>query len=160
MNDINGDELQFVVNHYKGGHLKANKAWKDFLKKTGIIRKISFRRILVAASISFAVIIAIAATIIVPHVNNMINEDNANSIVSDTLSNSVKRDSIKRDSVIVFHFDNTPINISLKEISTHYGIKLAADDTTKMVSGEFESHNVDEAISMLEATLNIKIIKE
>ena len=64
-----------------------------------------------------------------------------------------------KNGVKVFRFNNAPVNTALKDISNYYDVPLKASDTTKNISGEFESHNVDEAIDLLQATLNIKIEK-
>lgn len=159
MNEMNEKDLQFVVEHYIEGRCDAEKAWKVFKHKSGMMRTRRIRHMLVAASVSFAAILAVAATI-VSQVNGTADGGNAPAVVSDTLKNADRADSVRKDSVVVFHFDNTPISRSLEEVSDCYGVKLTASDTTKRVSGEFESHSLEEAVRMLEATLDVVISKE
>ena len=59
----------------------------------------------------------------------------------------------------VFHFDDTPINEVLGKLSRYYDVQLSASDTTKRVSGEIEAASADDAIEVLETTLDIKINK-
>ena len=61
--------------------------------------------------------------------------------------------------VAVFHFHGTPINEVLGKLSRHYSVQLSASDTTKRVSGEIEAASADDAIEVLETTLDIKINK-
>jgi transmembrane sensor len=57
----------------------------------------------------------------------------------------------------IFIFDNTPVNKALKEIGDCYQVKLATSDTTKSISGEFKTRNVNDIISALEDALHITI---
>lgn len=160
MKENKDDELQFVVDHYKEGHKNSNSAWKEFLGLSGLSGKTSNKRWLVAACITFAAIMAVAATVFIVHrgtIKPTAPSVNTEKVVTDSL----KEDSVQvKDSVKVFRFDNTPVNLALKDISDYYGITLEASDTTKNISGEFEAKDINEAISLLEATLNIKIKKK
>lgn len=159
MKENKDDELQFVVDNYKEGHKNSDTAWKEFLGMSGFSARTSGRRWLAAACITFAAIMAVAATVFISNRGNLkttapsVNKEN---VVSDSLT----KDSVQvKDSVKVFRFDNTPVNSALKDISDYYGVQLEANDTTKDISGEFEVHDVDEAIDLIQATLNIKIEK-
>lgn len=160
MKENKDDELQFVVDHYKEGHKNSDTAWKEFLGLSGLSVKTSNKRWLVAACITFAAIMAVAATVFIVHrgtIKPTAPSVNTEKVVTDSL----KEDSVQvKDSVKVFRFDNTPVNLALKDISDYYGITLEASDTTKNISGEFEAKDINEAISLLEATLNIKIKKK
>lgn len=159
MKENNNDELQFIVNKYKEGHMDSDTAWNEFLDLSGLSTRISYRRWLAVACIALAAIIAVAATIFIANRNKITPKTpsvNKEKMVTDTLT----KDTLQvKDSVRVFRFDNTPVNSALKDISNFYGVQLEASDTTKDISGEFEAHNVDEAIDLLQATLNIKIEK-
>lgn len=159
MKENKDDELQFVVGHYKKEHKDSDKAWKEFLRLSGLSARTHGRRWLASACITFAAIMAVAATVFIVKQGKMnpttpsVNEE---KLLTDTL----KKDSMQvKDSVKLFHFNNTPVNSALKDISDFYDVQLKANDTTKNISGEFETNNVDEAIDLLQATLNIKIEK-
>lgn len=159
MKENKDDELQFVVDRYKEGHKNSDTAWKEFLDLSGLSGKTSSKRWLVAACITFAAIMAVAATVFIVHhgtIKPTVPSVNTEKVVTDSL----KEDSVQvKDSVKVFRFDNTPVNVALKDISDYYGITLEASDTTKNISGEFEAHDVDEAIELIQATLNIEVKK-
>ena len=156
------DELQFVVDHYKTGHKNVDNAWKEFKGMSGITQPGSRKRLLVAASIAFAVVMAVAATMFV--VRSFDNgspksSPNTERALPDTVSKA-KTDTVKtKKGSVVFHFDHTPVNAAIRKVSDYYGVGLTASDTTKMVTGEIEAHDVNEAIDMLEATLGIEITK-
>ena len=156
------DELQFVVDHYKTGHKNVDNAWKEFKGMSGITQPGSRKRLLVAASIAFAVVMAVAATMFV--VRSFDNgspksSPNTERALPDTVSKA-KTDTVKtKKGPFVFHFDHTPVNAAIRKVSDYYGVGLTASDTTKMVTGEIEAHDVNEAIDMLEATLGIEITK-
>jgi transmembrane sensor len=57
----------------------------------------------------------------------------------------------------IFIFDNTPVNKALKEIGDCYQVNLVTSDTTKSISGEFKTRNVNDIISALEDALHISI---
>ncbi len=156
------DELQFVVDHYKTGHKNVDNAWKEFKGMSGITQPRSRKRLLVAASIAFAAVMAVAATMFV--VRSFDNgspksSPNTERALPDTVSEA-KTDTVKtKKGSVVFHFDHTPVNAAIRKVSDYYGVGLTASDTTKMVTGEIEAHDVNEAIDMLEATLGIEITK-
>lgn len=157
------DELQFVVDRYREGHKNAHEAWRAFERLSGKDRANTMKRRLVAASIAFAAIIAAAATVYViktkfggeeksmPTTEQIRHQDNAANATDSV---------VKKQPTTVFLFNQTPINEALNKISTHYGVRLVTNDSTKKVTGEFEAHNVDEAKAMLEAALGIEITKQ
>lgn len=57
----------------------------------------------------------------------------------------------------IFRFNNTPINVVLKEISEYYHVTLTANDSTKRLSGDFEVSDLRGVIELLEQALNLKI---
>lgn len=130
MNNINDDELCFVVKHYKP-------------------------KIAVAASIILAVGIAVAAGIIGYHNYMLPQKPILKPIPVDTAY--VIEDYEESDTTDVFRFDHTPINKVLGELSRYYNTNLYASDTTKSVTGEIEASKVEDAIDVLETTLGIKI---
>ena len=150
------DELQFVVDHYKTGHKNVDNAWKEFKGMSGITQSGSRKRLLVAASIAFAAVMAVAATMFVVRSKSSPNIERA---LPDTVSKA-KTDTVKtKKGPVVFYFDHTPVNAAIRKVSDYYGVSLTASDTTKMVTGEIEAHNINEAIDMLETTLGIEITK-
>ena len=66
MNNINDDELRFVVKHYKPNCLDTKRAWQRF-KAMREVDTSNRRKIAIAASIILAVGIAVAAGIIGYH---------------------------------------------------------------------------------------------
>ena len=156
------DELQFVVDHYKTGHKNVDNAWKEFKGMSGITQSGSRKRLLVAASIAFAAVMAVAATMfVVRSIGNGSPKSSPNieRPLPDTVSKA-KTDTVNpQKAPVVFHFDHTPVNATIRKVSDYYGVGLTASDTTKMVTGEIGAHNINEAIDMLEATLGIEITK-
>ena len=55
------------------------------------------------------------------------------------------------------HFYNAPVNAVLKDLEQCYGVKFTASDTTKRLTGDFETSSMDTVISIIEKTLNTKI---
>ena len=156
------DELQFVVDHFKTGHKDVGTAWKEFTGMSGITQLGSRKRPLVAASIAFAAVMAVAATVfVVRSIGNGSPQTSPHPerVIPDTVSKA-KADTVKtKKRTVVFHFDHTPVNAAIRKVSDYYGVSLTASDTTKMVTGEIEAHNINEAIDMLETTLGIEITK-
>ena len=56
-----------------------------------------------------------------------------------------------------FHFDNTPVNEVLNTLSCYYSTHLSANNTGKRLSGDFDANDLDDILSIIEETLNIKI---
>ncbi len=154
MNNINYDELRFVVKHYKPNCLDTKRAWQRFKAMRGVDTS-NRRKIAIAASIILAVGIAVAAGIIGYHNYMLPQKPISKPIPVDTAY--VIEDYEECDTTDVFRFDHTPINQVLGELSRHYNINLYASDTTKSVTGEIEASKVEDAIEVLETTLGIKI---
>ena len=57
-----------------------------------------------------------------------------------------------------FHFEDTPINEALLEIGQRYGVQLAASDTTRCITGDFETDDLPTLIDLIEETLDIDIL--
>ncbi len=58
-----------------------------------------------------------------------------------------------------FVYDNTPLEIVLRELSHYYEVKLSATEKSKSLTGRFPTDNLDEIIEIIESTLGIKIEK-
>lgn len=60
-----------------------------------------------------------------------------------------------------FHFDNTPLENVLRDLSDYYGVQLYCDNTSKRLSGDFHADpsptNLQEIIHVIEQTLDVKI---
>lgn len=158
MNENNEKELKFVVKNYRQGRLNTENAWTKFSEISGITNKEKqWKKYSVAVSLIFFICAAMACIIIFKEKH------------SDFYQNKEKTETVRHKQNVymekaagtkVFTFDNTPINIALKEISDYYGCELTTEDSTKCVSGEIESTSPDDAIAVLEATLNIKIARK
>jgi transmembrane sensor len=59
-----------------------------------------------------------------------------------------------------FHFDNTPINDVMQQLSAYYGVRLSASESGKRLSGDFDASDINDITSIIEETLNIKISKK
>lgn len=59
-----------------------------------------------------------------------------------------------------FVYENTPLSEVLKELSEHFHVKLTCVSTGKTLTAKFDTDNLDEIISMIEKTLDVKIRKE
>lgn len=57
-----------------------------------------------------------------------------------------------------FHFDNTPLADVLRDLSAYYGVELSCADTGKHLSGDFEAVSLDEVVTIIEQTLNVRIV--
>ena len=154
MNNINDDELRFVVKHYKPNCIDTKRAWQRFKAMRGVATS-NRRKIAVAASIILAVGIAVAAGIVGYHHYMLPRKPMPKLIPVDTAY--VIEDYEDSDTTDVFSFNHTPVNEVLGELSRHYHTQLSASDTTKSVTGEIEASSVEDAIEVLQTTLGIKI---
>lgn len=156
MKKINDDELHFVVKHYKKNRLNADAAWIKLKLKTGNKQtRTLWKSVSVAASVLLIASIAIACIVIgYNHYKSVPQQPNNQIIpVADTLYITENTDSIK-----VFKFNGESIGKVLKELSTYYGKNLSTADSTKVLSGEIEATSCEDAVSIIEGTLDIKIV--
>lgn len=156
MKKINDDELHFVVKHYKENRLNADAAWIKLKLKTGNKQtRTLWKSVSVAASVLLIASIAIACIVIgYNHYKSIPQQPNNQIIpVADTLYITENTDSIK-----VFKFNGESIGKVLKELSTYYGKNLSTADSTKVLSGEIEATSCEDAVSIIEGTLDIKIV--
>ena len=56
-----------------------------------------------------------------------------------------------------FIYDNTPLEDVLRELSAHFGHPLGSDERDRKLTGEFESDDLTEIISLIESALDIHI---
>lgn len=59
-----------------------------------------------------------------------------------------------------FIYKNTPIDAVMKELSLYYETSLYASEHFKTITAEFKTDSLDEIISLIEKTLDIKITKK
>lgn len=71
-----------------------------------------------------------------------------------------KADKNQTDKSKKFVYKNTPLSEVLKDLSEHFHVKLTCVSTGKTLTAEFDTDNLDEIISMIEKTLDVKIRKE
>ena len=156
MKKINDDELHFVVKHYKENRLNADAAWIKLKLKAGNKQtRTLWKSVSVAASVLLIASIAIACIVIGYNHYKAVPQQPNNQIipVADTLYITENTDSIK-----VFKFNGESIGKVLKELSTYYGKNLSTADSTKVLSGEIEATSCEDAVSIIEGTLDIKIV--
>lgn len=60
----------------------------------------------------------------------------------------------------LFHFANTPLRQVLSDIGDYYKVKLSASDMDKQLTGDIKASGLDEAIDLIEQTLDVKIDKK
>ena len=59
-----------------------------------------------------------------------------------------------------FVYKNTPIDDVMKELSIYYGTSLYASEHFKTITAEFKTDSLNEIISLIEKTLDIKITRK
>ena len=58
----------------------------------------------------------------------------------------------------IFHYENTPLEEVLRELSGHFGRTLRTDAHDRRLTGEFEGEELDEIVSLIESALDIHIV--
>ena len=58
----------------------------------------------------------------------------------------------------VFHYENTPLEEVLRELSSHFGRTLRTDAHDRRLTGEFEGEELEEIVSLIESALDIHIV--
>lgn len=145
MNNFDDKDLEFVVRHYRKGHLDTNKAWRSFMARSGRTHVSTFRRTGIAAAITLFLGISAALAFNWDHI-----------FPTEHVSPLIE----VRSDVVILKYDNEPIGNVLKELSAHYGKDLRTSDPTRRISGEMEATSLDEIVDILESTLNINITVE
>lgn len=151
MKEINEKELAFVAQHYKEGHLDAVSAWENVIKRESN----NTRRWAVAAMAALVVTFSMAIGWY-GHQHWIVPE--AKSSATDTVINSTEK--VAADCLRVYHYNDTPINEVLRDVSAYYQVELVANDSTKHISGEFEASSLQEVIAILESTVQVKITQK
>lgn len=59
-----------------------------------------------------------------------------------------------------FEYDNTPLDVVLKELSSYYHVRLSAESTEKRLTGRFSTRSLVEIIGLIEGSLEVHIVKE
>ena len=156
MKNTDNKSLKFVVNRYKEGRLNKKKAFNRFCDLTGY-RKVSAvpKFLKIAASIFIVATIVFAAGYRHFYSNPPVKPQKQRT-------DSLPRQKAGSETVktVVFHFNQTPVNAALKEIGCHYHTSLETSDSTRKVTGTIEVSSLDEAIDILDNTLNITIRKQ
>ena len=153
MKNTDDKSLKFVVNHYKEGRLNKNKAFNRFCNLTGYSKVSAVPKFLkIAAAIFIVATIVFAAGYRHFHFNLPVKpqKQQADSLTKEKTGS-------ERVRTVVFHFNQTPVNAALKEIGYHYHTSLEASDSTRKVTGTIEVSSLDEAVDILDNTLNITI---
>lgn len=159
-NKFNDKELKFVLSHYKEERMNTDVAWKKLATKIPHTKTVKYKRLAMTASITFFVGLLFAIGIyFIQSYKEIKTPTNPNVNRNDTTIQTLVNDSTLNDSSIVFHYKKEPINNVLRDISSIYNSNLVTNDTTKRVTGEFEVNSLEEAINILEMTLDIKIEK-
>lgn len=154
MEDRQDKSLKFVVDHYKEGSLDSKKAYQRFCGITGY-KEHHQRMLPLKTAVAFLAVATIVFAVVRGFHLRQTPSGNSGKIQVDTVKvQPGKSDSVKS---AVFHFHNTPVNKALVEIGRKYHATLESNDSTQQVSGTIEVSSLDEAVSVLENTLNITI---
>ena len=154
MNELRENELMFVVRHYQENHICTDDAWKRFCMMSGRGSTNNHRRLAVAACLTFIAGMLLAMGVLISNYHRQVwtpTTPLATEVVTET------NQAVPTDSIVVLSFEDEPVSSVLQKLSTRYERTFTADDTTKHVTGKIEVRSWQEAVSILEATLNIKI---
>ena len=130
-------ELRFVLRHYQKHKFDTRRALRE-------IRPRPLRR--VAAVVVMAVAFG-GAYALYHHI----------APITPLSTPNTQQPSPNTQQPPAFHFENTPINEALREIGRQYGVQLTASDTTRCITGDFETDDLPTLIDMIEQTLDIDI---
>ena len=130
-------ELRFVLRHYQKHKFDTRRALRE-------IRPRPLRR--VAAVVVMAVAFG-GAYALYHHI----------ATITPPSTPTTQQPSPNTRQPPAFHFENTPINEALREIGRQYGVQLTASDTTRCITGDFETDDLPTLIDMIEQTLDIDI---
>lgn len=130
-------ELRFVLRHYQKHKFDTRRALRE-------IRPRPLRR--VAAVVVMAVAFG-GAYALYHHI----------ATITPLSTPTTQQPSPNTHHPTPFHFENTPINEALREIGRRYGVELTASDTTRCITGDFETDDLPTLIDMIEQTLDINI---
>lgn len=136
-------ELRFVLRHYQKHKFDTRRALRE-------IRPRPLRR--VAAVVVMAVAFG-GAYALYHHIAPRENDSN----LAPRTSLPAPREKNITQQPPAFHFENTPINEALREIGRQYGVQLTVSDTTRCITGDFETDDLPTLIDMIEQTLDIDI---
>ncbi|MGI6233026.1 MAG: FecR family protein [Prevotella sp.] len=56
-----------------------------------------------------------------------------------------------------FHFADTPLTQVLNDLETYYNVRLTASDTTKHLTGDFQTENLSDMLDIIEKVLDVRI---
>lgn len=130
-------ELRFVLRHYQKHKFDTRRALRE-------IRPRPLRR--VAAVVVMAVAFG-GAYALYHHI----------ATIPPLSTPNTQQPSPNTQQPPAFHFENTPINEALREIGRQYGVQLTVSDTTRCITGDFETDDLPTLIDMIEQTLDIDI---
>lgn len=154
MNELCENELMFVVRHYQENHICTDDAWKRFCMMSGRSSTNSHRRLALAASLTLVAGMLLAMGLLISNFRRQIwtpTSPLATEVITET------NQAVPTDSIVVLSFEDEPICSVLQKLSARYEKTFTSSDTTKHVTGKIEVRSWQEAVSILEATLNIKI---
>ena len=149
MKEIKDKSLEFVLHHYQTGKFDTQKA----LRKVAPAKVIPlWRKVAVAASFTLLLLAGAYAaytTGIFSQIEDPIKSEQP--ATTTTIVQTSKH----------FHFDNTPLESVLRDLSEYYSVQLYCNNTSKRLSGDFHadpsSTNLQEIIHVIEQTLDVTI---
>lgn len=137
-------ELRFVLRHYQKHKFDTRRAIRRMSTRSSSNLRY-LRRIAAAVAM---VVVFVGAYALYHHLTTI-------SPQPSTVTQQPTPDAQKPSTA--FHFENTPINEALREIGRRYGVELTASDTTRCITGDFETDDLPTLIDMIEQTLDIDI---
>lgn len=60
----------------------------------------------------------------------------------------------------LFHYDSTPLDVVLEELSAYYGVSLSAPHNQKCLTGDFSTESLDEILELVEQALDLQITRQ
>lgn len=141
----NDKELDFVLQHYEENRFDPDKAIRR-IQPAGPRRR--YRWIAVAASVLCLTVMA--ATWVWQTAWPSASPADVPAVTAVATPDTVQVSGS-------FHFDATPLPEVLRALGHHYGVQLAASDTTRCLTGDFSGETLGEILAMIENVLDVTI---
>lgn len=148
MKETKDQELRFVVRHYEAGRFSPEEA----LKKIGHEpRRRSLPRWVAAAASLLCLTVLATVLWLKPFTASTPGADSTKPTADTTATTAATAS---------FHFNDAPLPQVLRELGAHYGVTLAATDTTRHLTGTFSGQSLEDILSMIEEVLDVEISQQ
>lgn len=155
MKEKGNQSFRFVMKHYEDGKMNSQEAYHKVMRRTKHTTggsahkfwKVQWRRHWAGVAASFVMLAVFATTVVWT----------SQTSKEEAVVESRKIAPRQAGEIRTFHYDATPINTVLNDLSAYYGVALEASDTTKCLSGDLMAGDLDETILVISETLDIEI---